>query len=399
MREHRAKLGTLFLIVFTDLIGFGMIIPVLPLYAERYGPGAFELGLLLSSFSIMQFVFNPLLGRISDRFGRRPVLLVSLLGAAVGYAILAAADSMFWLFVARVVAGVFAANVSTAQAVIADITGPEDRAKGMGILGAAFGLGFIVGPGFGAVLDLVAPWLPGVAAATCSLTAFAMAWFLLPETLVKGGRPARRWLDLGALRETLARPAVLAVLAGVLLMITAFSMFEATFAQFLERFLGLVGTEHRARIYGFFVYAGLLAAIVQGTLVGRLSRRFGASRLVVAGGALAAAALLAIPWAGSTPALLAVLAVLALGQGLAGPSLSAVTSTLVEHDRVGGLMGLYQAMSSLGRIVGPIAGQAALGLGGAVAVYGIAAMLDVLMALLVAAALHARPAPARPLVE
>jgi len=388
VQEHRAKIGVVFLIVFIDLVGFGIVIPILPLYGERYASSPLELGLLMASFSAMQFLFAPVLGRLSDRVGRRPVLLISLLGSAAGYVLFGLAGSIGMLFLSRIVDGISGANISTAQAVIADITGPEDRAKGMGILGAAFGLGFIVGPGFGAMLDLVAPWLPGVGAAAFSLAAFVMAWFLLPETLPPANRPARRWLDPGALRETLARPAVPAVLAGVLLMITAFSMFEATFAQFLERFLGLVGEEHRARIYGFFVYAGVLAAIVQGTLVGRLSRRFGAPRLVVAGGLLAAVALLGIPWAGSTPGLLAVLAVLALGQGLAGPSLSAVTSMLVEHDRVGGLMGLYQAMSSLGRIAGPIAGQAALGFGGVVAVFGVAAGVDATMALLLAASLR-----------
>ena len=184
--RHRAKLGVLFLIVFIDLVGFGMIIPVLPLYAEAYSPSPWQFAGLMAAFSLMQFLFNPILGRLSDRFGRRPVLLLSLVGAACGYFLLAIASSLLMLFISRIVAGIFAANISTAQAVAADITGPEGRAKSMGLLGAAFGLGFIAGPAIGGVLDAVAPWLPGAFACGTSLLAFVLTIFLLPETRWRG---------------------------------------------------------------------------------------------------------------------------------------------------------------------------------------------------------------------
>ncbi len=172
LKEHRAKIGIVFLIVFIDLVGFGIVIPILPLYAEEYGPSPVIFGLLMASFSIMQFIFAPILGRLSDRIGRRPVLLVSLVGSAVGYVLFGIAGSMGMLFASRIIDGISGGNISTAQAVIADITGPEDRAKGMGIIGAAFGLGFILGPAIGALLVTVAPWMPGIAAAVASLIAF-----------------------------------------------------------------------------------------------------------------------------------------------------------------------------------------------------------------------------------
>ena len=163
MRQHRAKIGIVFLIVFIDLVGFGIVIPILPLYAEEYGPSPVVFGLLMASFSIMQFIFAPILGRLSDRIGRRPVLLVSLVGSAVGYVLFGIAGSIGMLFASRIIDGISGGNISTAHAVITDITGPEDRAKGMGLIGAAFGLGFILGPAIGALLVTVAPWMPGIA--------------------------------------------------------------------------------------------------------------------------------------------------------------------------------------------------------------------------------------------
>lgn len=183
MTSHTAKLSTVFVIVFIDLIGFGIVIPILPIYAEAFGPSAVELGLLMASFSAMQFIFAPILGRLSDRVGRRPVLLVSMVGSAVGYVMFGFAGSMAMLFASRIIDGISGGNISTAHAVIADITSPEDRAKGMGLLGAAFGLGFILGPAISGLLLQFGTWLPGVAAAVASMIAFTMVLFFLPETL------------------------------------------------------------------------------------------------------------------------------------------------------------------------------------------------------------------------
>jgi multidrug resistance protein len=351
LKEHRAKIGTLFLIVFIDLIGFGIIIPILPLYAEEFGPSPFAFGLLMASFSLMQFVFAPVLGRLSDRYGRRPVLLVSLVGSAVGYVLFGFAGSLGMLFASRIVDGISGANISTAQAVIADITGPEDRAKGMGAIGAAFGLGFILGPAIGGLLVSIAHWLPGVAAAVTSLVAAVLVLTVLPETLDPnaGIEARRRRLDLRSLARAMAHPFLGLCLVMVLFIIFAFSNFETTFAQFVQLKFELT----KSQISFLFVYAGVLAALVQGGLAGRLAKRFGEARLVTAGSFLGFLGLGFLPYLGSLGLVMVSLAVLAVGQGLASPALSSLTSKLVAADEVGGVMGIYQSMSSLGRIGGP----------------------------------------------
>ncbi len=351
MSGHRATVGVVFLIVFIDLVGFGIVIPILPLYAERFGPSPVLFGLLMASFSAMQLVAAPILGRLSDRFGRRPVLLVSLAGSAVGYLMFGFAGSMAVLLASRIVDGISGGNISTAQAVIADITDPEHRARGMGMIGAAFGLGFICGPAIAALLLPVAPWLPGVAAAVMSVTAFVLVLVLLPETRPEGVAGASRVHPLTgrALGRAMSHPLVPACLVMIFLVIFAFSNFEVTFAQ-------LATGRYRfadASVGWLFMYAGVLGALVQGGLVGRLARRFGEDRLLVCGAILAAVAGGALPHAATTAPLLGLLAVLALGHGLAQPSLASLTSQLVTADEVGGTMGVYQGMSSLARIFGP----------------------------------------------
>ncbi|MBP7145966.1 MAG: MFS transporter [Acidobacteria bacterium] len=351
MAERRgAIVSTLFLIVFVDLVGFGMVIPIFPLYIESFHPGKFTFGLLAASYSVMQFLFAPALGRLSDRFGRRPVLLVSLLGAVAGYLLLGFAGSLAMLFASRIVAGICGANISTARAVIADVYGPEGRAKGMGIIGAAFGLGFIVGPGLAGVLLRLGPWAPGVAAAATSFVAFLLTWFLLPETLRPGigERLRHHTFEASRLAHVMARPALALAVGAALLMLFAFSNFEVTFALFMTERLGL----HPDKVSWTFLYAGVLAVIVQGFLIGPLSRAFGEARLVAAGTALCALALGALPYLGGLVPVLADLAVLAFGFGIANPSLSAYASRLAAADEIGGVMGIYESAQSLGRILG-----------------------------------------------
>jgi DHA1 family tetracycline resistance protein-like MFS transporter len=343
-------------------VGFGIVIPILPLYGERFGPSGLTLGLLMASYSAMQFIFAPILGRLSDRVGRRPVLLVSLVGSVIGYLLFGFAGSMTVLFVSRIIDGISGGNIATAQAVIADITGPEDRAKGMGIIGAAFGLGFIVGPAMAALLVDIQPWLPGVAAAVTSSVAFLLVFFKLPETLPEEARSQSRRhpLSPASLRQVFtAHPMVGVCFAAVLFIIFAFSNFETVFAQFASAQHGL----GISRIGWLFVYAGVLGAVVQGALVGRMVKIFGEVKLVVAGSLLAALAVGSVPYPSSIAGLMAVLAVLALGQGLASPSLSSLTSKLVEPDEVGGVMGIYQAFSSLARIFGPLTAELAFHVG------------------------------------
>jgi multidrug resistance protein len=362
VKERRTAFGIIFLIVFIDLVGFGIVIPILPLYGERFGPSALTLGLLMASYSAMQFVFAPILGGLSDRFGRRPVLLISLVGSVIGYLLFGFAGSMTVLFISRIIDGISGGNIATAQAVIADITGPEERAKGMGIIGAAFGLGFIVGPAVAALLVDIQPWLPGVAAAVTSSVAFVLVLLKLPETLPEEARRTtrRRPFDVEGLRAAVgAHPLLVYCFATVLLVIFAFSNFEVTFAQFAKADHGL----RMSQIGWLFVYAGVLGAIVQGGLVGRLVKIFGERKLLVTGLVLAALAVGTVPYPAGIPALLVVLAIYAFGQGLIQPSLTSITTQLVEPDEVGGVMGIYQSFSSLARIIGPIWAELAFGAG------------------------------------
>jgi DHA1 family tetracycline resistance protein-like MFS transporter len=359
LRHHKATLGIVFLIVFIDLVGFGIVIPFLPLYAEEYGPSPMVFGLLMASFSMMQFLFAPILGRLSDRYGRRPVLLVSLVGSVLGYLLFAFAGSIAMLFLSRIIDGISGGNISTAQAVISDITDERDRAKGMGLIGAAFGLGFICGPGIGGLLADVAAWLPGVAAATTSAIAFVLVLVRLPETLGPATRTSARARRFGlkSLADALSHPLVGLCLVMIFLIIFAFANFETTFAQF-GRLRFQLST---SQIGWLFVYAGVLGAVIQGGVAGALARRFGEGRLVAVGTFVSFLALGFLPYISQQGWMLASLALLAVGHGLAAPSLSALTSKLVARDEVGGVMGVYQSLSSLGRILGPFWGELVYG--------------------------------------
>lgn len=361
MTRPRASIAIVFSIVFIDLVGFGIVIPILPLYGERLASSPLQLALLMSSFSAMQFLFAPLLGRLSDRIGRRPILLVSLLGSAAGYLLFGFAGSLGMLFASRIIDGISGANISTAQAVISDITTPEERAKGMGLIGAAFGLGFVLGPAIGGFLVGIAPWLPGVAAAIASLVAFTLVLLILPETIDPEARATarRHGINPRSLKRALAHPLVGLCLVLVLFLVFSFSQFEATFSQWTHHVLGF---DERGVSF-LFVYVGVLMALIQGGLVGRLARRIGEPRLVLSGAVLTCLALGLLPYQTSLGSTMAVLGLLALGQGLASPALSSLVSKLVDRNEVGGVMGIYQSLSSLGRIGGPFVGQLLFGLG------------------------------------
>ncbi len=363
----RRVLVILFAVVFMDLVGFGMVIPLLPLYAQKYAPPPGVFGLLLASYSAMQFVFSPILGALSDRWGRRPVLLLSLAGSALGYLLFGLADSLAVLFASRVVAGVAGGNIATAQAVIADVTTPEERAKGMGLIGAAFGLGFIAGPALAGVLVSFSPRLPGFAAATFSALAWLAAWRALPETRNPRQRAVVRRLPLAGARG----------LGGLLvvgfLTITAWAAFEVTFAQFLHARWHLPA----ARVAWLFAYVGLLAVLVQGFVVRKIPGRVPPKVLAVGGLGVSAVGLGFLVEVSSLAVMLAVLPLLALGQGLATPALSAWVSRRSSAAAQGEALGAFQGVGSLARIVGPITGQLVLGHWGVAAVPLVCALLAV----------------------
>ena len=357
----RSPLLVIFVTVFIDLVGFGIVIPVLPFYVEgtQFDASPRMVGLLFASYSIMQLIFSPILGRLSDRYGRRPVLFLSLLGTSLGFFIMGFATTLWMLFAGRIIDGITGGNISTAQAYIADVTTAENRAKGMGLIGAAFGLGFIFGPALGGILSRWGVHVPFLFAGALSLANATLLYFVLPET-VGPGHPAResaaagRWAQLSS---ALRRPSLAFVLAVYFLFVTAFSVMTSSFGLFtLYRF----GFD--AHDTGWiFAFVGVVGALVQGGLIGRLVKTFGEPALVIAGALMFAASLVLIPLTGpatGTLALLSLGALFALGNGLATPSLTSLASKSAGAGEQGGVLGVTQSVASLARAVGPLVSAA-----------------------------------------
>jgi multidrug resistance protein len=348
-RSRLSPLVIVFLTVFIDLIGFGIVIPLLPLYAKAHNPTPVELGLLMACFSAMQFVFAPLLGRLSDRVGRRPVVLVSLAGTVVSYLLFAFAHTLAALFVSRLLAGITGANIAAAQAIIADVTPPEERASGMGLIGMAFGLGFIFGPALGGLAVHLGEAGPGLFAAGLSTVAFLWALVALPETRPAGAAvPARHALPFRGFAKAFAKPALAAFLLLALVATTAFSGFEATFALYLASRFGA----SPAHVAWAFVGVGIAATVVQGGLIRPLVRRLGELRVVTLGASCLLAGFIAILGVGSLSALAVALVFLSFGWAVTIPSLSGLVSRRTPASEQGEVLGTFQSMTALGRIVG-----------------------------------------------
>lgn len=344
----------IYLTIFVNLVGFGIIIPLLPFYAETFGASPFVVGLLFASFSLSQLVAAPLLGELSDRYGRRPVLIVSLIGTALSFAMLAVAQSLVMLFAARIVDGLSGGNITTARAYIADVTTPETRARAFGLLGAAFGLGFILGPALGGAFSYISYTAPIWAAAAITLVATALAWVWLPETLHRaraGGGSA--WQ---AVREVSGRGHLRVLLGVDFVYWMAFAVYQTSFALF-----GAARFGFGAAATGYLLSAfGVLGVFVQGALVGPVVARFGAKQTLVAGLLFAA-----VGWAGSAlthsvPVFVAMLAPAALGIGLCNATLTTLISNVADPHEQGRVQGAAGALESLGRTLGPIWGTGAL---------------------------------------
>ncbi len=346
--------------VFIDLIGFGMVIPILPFYAETapYNATPFEIGLLFSIYSWMQFFFSPILGRLSDRYGRRPILLVSLLGSAVGYYVIGIAGSLAFVFAGRIIGGITGGNISTAQAYIADVTTRENRAKGMGLFGAMFGLGFILGPALAGILSKYGVHVPFYCAAVLSLANAVALYFILPETVQPGGvvRTGERKNRFVELAESLREKVFGTVNIVYFLLVMAFSIMTYAFVLFTAHRYG-----YNAEQNGYlFAFVGFIAIIGQGFLFHRLVTVIGETRLTVIGCLMMAGSLAVFPFLGPAmgglTALLLTTTVLSIGNAFASPSLTSLASKISPEDRQGVSMGIMQSGASLARAIGPTVG-------------------------------------------
>jgi len=351
---RRSPLAIIFFTVFIDLVGFGIVLPLLPYYAEDYGASPFLVGALSTSYSLMQFIFMPVWGRLSDRHGRRPLILMSLGGSCIGFLIFGLASSLSVLFAGRMIAGIAGAIIPTTNAYIADVTPPEERAKGMGMVGAAFGLGFILGPAIGGLLAPYGYDKPVLLASAMAGANLVFAYFKLPESLSAQSRRRARpgYFRLEQLASAVSRPSVALLMSLYFLVIFAFANMEATFGLLNEHRYGL-----DARRTGYlFAYFGLLMVLVQGVLVGRLVRAFGERTLMAAGTFCMIFGLALMPFAPGMPVYCAVIALLSFGAGINNPSVTALLSRSSGVEEQGGIMGVAQSLASLGRILGPLWG-------------------------------------------
>ena len=372
-RSSKASLLIIFVTVFIDLLGFGIVLPLLPRYGKHFQAEGFTLGLLMASFSAMQFLFAPIWGRISDRVGRRPILILGLGGSTVFYALFGFATSLgsdgqllglgalTWLFITRIGAGIAGATIPTAQAYIADTTTQSERSRGMALIGAAFGIGFTFGPLIGAAFvsaEVGGPPspAPGYVASALSAVAMLSAIFALPESLKPNSAPrAHHWFDVRTLFQAVTRPALGSILFTMFLTTFAFAQFESTLALLTEH-LGL------AERHNFFVFAyvGFVLTVSQGYLVRRVLWKMGELRMGVVGALLMTLGLGLIAICSRQDSrwmLFAVLPIGVVGSAALTPALQSLLSLRSPASAQGEMLGLGQSMSALARILGPVAGM------------------------------------------
>ncbi len=351
-----SPLLVIFLTVFIDLIGFGICLPLLPKYAERYGAHGWKIGAAMGIYSLMQLVFAPWWGQLSDRIGRRPVLLVSNFGSIVAYGLFGLSaqfvgETGFWILVgSRVFAGICGANLSVASAFIADVTTPEKRSKGMGLIGMAFGLGFILGPVLGSqAFKHFGLAGPGVVAAVICAINFLLGCIILPETRKKDAAPPIQRPRLEQIRHVLAMKEV-GFLIGIYFLGTfAFTAFESTLPLLLDAKLKF-DEEHVGYVFAF---CGIMAAMVQGGGIGRLVKSFGERRLIGASLIVVAISLVLMPLANTLATLLGALAVFAIGSGINRAPTMGLISQLSPADEQGTTLGVAQSAGTLARVLGP----------------------------------------------
>jgi MFS transporter, DHA1 family, tetracycline resistance protein len=358
-------LGVIVLIVLVDLLGFTIVMPLLGPFAAHYQFSDWQIGLLFSAYPVCQLVAGPILGRMSDRYGRRPLLIFSQAGTAVSFLILGLSRDFTVMLLARLLDGASGGNILVAQAYVADVTAPEDRARGMGLIGMAFGLGFVLGPLLGGVLlslPLADDWrlrLPFLVAAGFSTVAWVLVLARLPESLPQGSlmRQAARVATWRGIVDTITVPGIGRLILIGFLAVLAFAAFEGTFALFLLRRM-----QWDARTAAFaFAGIGFLSALVQGGLIRRLVPRFGEAKLIVTGLVLAACGFAGMALARNAPELAGSMILLGVGQGLLSPSVSGLLSRITPMSRQGAVFGTLTSAQTLARMISYSASNVLLG--------------------------------------
>ena len=366
---RRSPLLPIFLIVMVDVLGLTIILPLLPFYAERLGASPTVVGLLVSTYAACQLVAGPVLGQMSDRVGRRPLLLVSQMGTFIGFLILAWAGfiGLLWLvFVSRIIDGLTAGNLSLAQAYISDVTRPEERAKSFGVIGVAFGIGFLIGPAISGFLSTFGYQYPIFAAAALSFTSILSTYFLLPSAPVipesekrEGPAPPAgrrlRVLDWGNYATYFKRPVLAPLLWQFFSFAFTFAIFMSGFALFAERRYTWNGHPFGVKEVGYvFAYVGFLGIILQGGLIGRLVRRFGEDNLVYSGFVTATAGFAMIGFSYRLPGLLVASSISSFGTGVLRPALTSLITQRAGREEQGVVLGLTQSLMSVAQIIGPV---------------------------------------------
>lgn len=353
---NNRALALVYATIFLDVLGLGVLIPILPFYAAQYRTDAMTVGILSAAFSIAQFTASPFLGALSDRVGRRPVIVYNILGSAFAYFLFGWANTLWLLMAARVLEGITGGSISTAQAYIADVTPPEDRMKRFGLIGAVFGLGFILGPAFGGFLSRWGLAAPAYAAGTLCLVAAVFGYFLLPESLPVEKRSTKgmRLADanpFGRIAQALSRDSIRTILIAVFVVNVAFSGLQSNFAVYTMKRFGM-GPQENAWI---FVYIGTLSIFMQGVVVRRLPKTIPPVATSIAGLTAMAVGFFGISAAAQPWHLAPALGVMAIGNGLAAPMLTGLVSRRVGEREQGSVLGSTQAILSSTRIVGPLA--------------------------------------------
>lgn len=363
--KQRSPLAAVFLTVVIDLMGFGIVLPLLPLYADTYQASPALVSLLFICFSVTQFISAPLWGRLSDRIGRRPVILIGLCGSTASYVLFGLAPllaaPLAWLFISRIVAGVFGGTIATAYAFIADVTDEKERGRGMALIGAAFGIGFTLGPiigGFGH--DLLSPSAPGFIAAGFSAFALLFAWKRLPEPNRHKTRVRNRvWLDIGAFKQAMRRPGIGSLLIILFLSVTCFALLESTLSLLAKKRHGYDVRE----VAWLFSWLGFWSALNQGYIVRKMLKKLPETALLKGGPYVLGFGLLAMGLADSQLYLLLVAPIPVLGFGMLTASANSLLSKRSPADQQGGIMGVSQSLQSMARIAGPAVGLNAFAFG------------------------------------